>query len=90
MNDRLGCLIERLNGDLAEALDPSLRAKLALYVAASELLVEDEQPRDHNQLRFAVAHLVLQTLGITDASIERLKSQLASGLDPTLEASRIQ
>ena len=77
-----GHLIERLRADLTEALPPPVLRNLTLYIAASELAVEDLQPADRGALRIAAAHLALQTLGVDDARIERAKTQLATGRNP--------
>lgn len=80
---RLGELIGRLQPDLREALrDNEVLAKLLLYVAASELLVEEEQPADAGHLRHASCRLALETLGLTDSSIERAKVQLSTWREP--------
>ena len=82
LDGRLGPLVGQLLADLCEALSPDLQAKLVLYRAACELLVEDLQPRDRGALCYATSHLALQALGVTDAAVERVKVQLATGRDP--------
>lgn len=84
MNEqRLGVLLNRLTADLREALPPEVKPLLVLYVAATELLFEEWQPADVGQLRSAVARLVLDSLGVTDCSVERMKEQLATGREQT-------
>jgi hypothetical protein len=79
---RLGELIGRLQRDLTEELPPELLPKVMLYIAASELLVEEVQPADAGLLRNATCRLVLETLGLSDSSIERAKVQLSTQRDP--------
>ncbi len=81
MNTRFAELNECLRNDLAEALGPDV-PKLVLFLATSELICEDMQPEDRGAMRFAVAHLVLQVLGVTDAAVEAAKASLATGRDP--------
>lgn len=83
--ERLGILVERLTEDLSAAFDEETRAKLTLYLAASELLVEEWQPQDREALRMATAALALRCLGVSNVAVERAKVQLATGRDqPTL------
>jgi hypothetical protein len=84
MNEqRLGVLLDRLTADLRDALPPELKPLLILYVAATELLFEEWQPADAGALRSAVARLALDSLGVTDCSVERAKMTLATGRDQT-------
>jgi hypothetical protein len=82
LESRLCALIERLLVDLRESLPPDVFAKLVLYRAASELLVEDWQQEAPGELRHATSHLALQALGVGDAAVERAKEQLITGRDP--------
>jgi hypothetical protein len=82
LDSRLAVLNERLRADLAEALGPDVLPKLVLFLATSELICEDMQPQDRGALRLAVAHLALQTLGVTDAAVEAAKTTLVTGRDP--------
>jgi hypothetical protein len=87
--ERLGVLIERLQADLREAFTEDLRKLLALYIGASELLVEEWQPADRGALRAATVRLALECLGVRDCDIQSVKDTL-SGHEPPAEATRIQ
>ena len=81
---RLGELIGRLHKEFTqpELLPPELLPKLMLYIAASELLIEEQQPADAGMLRNATCRLALETLGLSDSSIERAKVQLSTWREP--------
>jgi hypothetical protein len=87
--ERLGVLLERVQADLREAFTEDLRKLIALYVAASELLIEDMQPQDRGALRAATVRLALECLGVRDRDIQSVKDTL-SGHEPPAEAMRIQ
>jgi hypothetical protein len=83
IDDRLAELIDRLRDDLNETLGADGRAKLTLYRAATELMIDGLQPRDAGDLGLASSHLALRALGVTDAGVERLKATLrARGPEP--------
>lgn len=77
--ERLGVLIERLRNDLSEAFSDEVKAKLSLYIAASELLMDELQPEDAGHLRFATSALALETLGVSSTAVERQKVLLSGG-----------
>ncbi len=83
---RIDKLIEGLRDDLRERFAGDAETLVTLF-AASELWIERDTsldasaPLDAEALRFTAARLVLQMLGVNDASVEASKMQLAEWKD---------
>jgi len=77
---RVGKLIDRLRDDLRVRFADDA-AELVLLSAASELWLEHDEAFDAEALRLTTARIVLQVLGVSDASIEATKMQLAQWRD---------